>query len=91
MKLHLYSIYDKIACIFNKPFTEVNNGSAIRSFDQSIQENLNIKDYELYVVAVMDDNNGEVDGVKVECIRKGLDLANDMATEVTEQLKQVNK
>lgn len=78
MKLFLYSIYDKVACVFNKPFTELNNQTAIRSFDQSLKDNPHIKDYELYKLAEYSDHNGEIDPVPIAKIRTGLDLIHEI-------------
>ena len=86
MKLYLFAVYDKIACVFFKPFTEINHASAMRVFDQSIKDKENMEDYDLYVLAEFDDNNGQVDPTKVESIRKGLDVKSHHATVTREEL-----
>lgn len=60
MKLHIYSIYDTLACVFNKPFTDINDASAERSFKQSAPEQPHIKDYELFRLASLNDTSGEI-------------------------------
>lgn len=88
MKLKMYSIYDKVAAVFNKPFVEVNHPSAIRSFDHSIKENPHLEDYDLYFLAEYDDQNGELISVNAECIRKGLDVkAVSLGSDVAESLR----
>lgn len=88
MKLKMYSIYDKVAAVFNKPFVEVNHPSAIRSFDHSIKDNPHIEDFDLYFLAEYDDQNGEVTSVSAECIRKGLDAkATLINADVAESLR----
>jgi hypothetical protein len=58
MKTNLYSIYDSIAEVFNKPFAENTDGSAVRAFKQALAENPNKKDYLLHHVGEWDDNKG---------------------------------
>jgi hypothetical protein len=58
MKMHMFSIYDSIAEVFNKPFTEVNAASATRLFKNSLSDNVNKRDFFLYHVGEYDDNKG---------------------------------
>ena len=71
MKLIMYSVYDTIACVFNKPFCDINDASAIRSFDQSAGEQPHFGDYELYRVGEYDDSNGYITPLDVARIRTG--------------------
>jgi hypothetical protein len=58
MKVNLYSIYDSIAEVFNKPFGETTNGSAERAYKQALGDNPNARDYLLFHVGEWDDNKG---------------------------------
>lgn len=64
MKLSMYSIYDKVACVFNKPFTDINDASAMRSFKQACHEQPHSLDYELYHIADFTDHDGYIIGGK---------------------------
>lgn len=59
MKREYYSVYDKVAQIFNPPYEAVNTNTAIRAFMQLCNGNPNQEDFELYRVYSFDDNNGE--------------------------------
>ena len=61
MKLYLYSIYDSVAEVFNKPFSEVNDAAAIRAFKQSLNDNPNSKDYYLYHIGIYNDATGQLE------------------------------
>ena len=58
MKTNLYSIYDSVAEVFNKPFAETTNGSAERAYKQALADNPNAKDFLLFHVGEWDDNKG---------------------------------
>ena len=60
MKANLYSIFDSLAEVFNKPFTEHNNQTAQRAFTQAMQENPNRRDFYLYHVGEWNDAKGLV-------------------------------
>lgn len=60
MIVHLYSIYDKVADVFNKPFQEINDQAAIRGFTDAIAEEKHKNDYVLYLIADFDNTNGSV-------------------------------
>ena len=60
MRTNLYSIYDTISQVFWKPFTEHNDESAKRAFQNSASEQPNINDYCLYHLGEYDDNNGVI-------------------------------
>lgn len=61
MKLNVYSIFDILAEVFNKPFCDHTDASATRSFKASLQENheRNKEDYCLYRIGTFNDNTGE--------------------------------
>ncbi len=54
----MYAIYDSVAAVFNKPFTEHNDESAKRSFTQAAAEQPHILDYSLYHIGEYDDHSG---------------------------------
>lgn len=58
MKHNLFSIYDSIAEVFNKPFGEINQASATRAFKEALTDNVNAKDYMLYHIGEYNDNSG---------------------------------
>lgn len=92
MILHIYSVYDKVAEIFHKPFTEINDNTAKRAFENSSVDNLNTTDYDLYILADYDDSNGEILPLQnPERIRSGFDIAAGMATETAETLPEILK
>lgn len=70
----MYSIYDTIAEVFNKPFSHLNNGSAIRDFTQALHDNPNKNDYALYLIGHYNDANGELTPVTAQKIITGFDL-----------------
>lgn len=76
MKLGLYSIYDNIAEVFNKPFTEINDNSATRSFVESLNDRNNKTDYDLYRVGEFNDSNGELVSNKATKVYSGFDIKN---------------
>ena len=57
MKLNLYSVFDRVAEVFNKPFTEINDQSAERAFKESLEESKHAKDYDLYKLADFTDHD----------------------------------
>jgi hypothetical protein len=59
-KYCVYSVYDKVSGVFNRPVFDLNHGSAIRNFSQSIEEDRNKDDYVLYHIGTFDDSNGEL-------------------------------
>ena len=60
MKLSIYSIYDTVAQVFNKPFTDINDATATRAFKDSVKDQPHSKDYCLYKLADYFDNNGSI-------------------------------
>lgn len=60
MVINMYSIFDTLSEIFHKPFTEINNASATRAFNESIKENPNKNDFVLYHIGAYDDNSGTI-------------------------------
>jgi hypothetical protein len=77
MKVYLYSIYDTCSEVFNKPFTEHNNNSATRAFNQAMAENPNKNDYALFCVGEWNDNSGEIVPLKVPVkVATGLEVSD---------------
>lgn len=60
MNLNLYSIYDTVALVFNKPFTEINDNTAKRAFTKAIQGEANKNDFALYALGSMTDHDGKI-------------------------------
>lgn len=60
MKLNIYSVFDTVAQVFNKPFTDINNDTAKRIFIQSAQEDPNKNDYVLYWLGSFTDHDGDI-------------------------------
>lgn len=58
MKLRVYSIYDSVAQVFNRPFTEINDGTAIRSFNQNAASQPHKNDYTLFRLGEFVDHSG---------------------------------
>lgn len=54
----MYTVYDRVAEVFNKPFTEINDASATRAFKESIKDNPHGTDYDLYKIAEYTDHDG---------------------------------
>ncbi|AXL14467.1 nonstructural protein [Microviridae sp.] len=88
MKLNIYSIFDTVAEVFNKPFTDINNATAIRSFTQSVLDQPHKNDYVLYNMGEFDDNSGHIQPNKTPTkILSGFDVKNENQ-EIPEMLKQ---
>lgn len=74
MKFNLYSVRDTLAEVFNKPFTEVNDATAKRSFANGISEWRNKDDYALYYLGQLDDQTGELHAAEPKKIYSGLEV-----------------
>jgi len=74
MRTNIYSIYDTVAKIFNKPFTEHNDESAKRSFQTASTDQPHRADYNLYHLGYYDDTTGEIIPVDPLKIYSGLEL-----------------
>ena len=57
-KLIIVSVRDNVAEIFNKPHTEINVASAIRSFTLSLKDEPQRGDYTMYKIGELDQNTG---------------------------------
>lgn len=66
MIINLYSIYDTVSEVFNKPFTEHNDNSAIRAFTESLLQSRpkTRKDYELFYIGKYNDQTGLIKAEK---------------------------
>jgi hypothetical protein len=82
MKMNMYSIYDNVAEVFNKPFTEHNNSSAMRVFRQALIDNPNKEDFALYHIGSFLDSNGTLLGEKVTKVMTGFDIKEDNENEI---------
>lgn len=64
MKLHIYSVFDSVAEVFNKPFTDINDATAIRAFVEGIKDNPHKNDYQLFYLGEYHDSTGDIIPVK---------------------------
>jgi len=66
MIVRIYSIYDKKAAVFHKPFTNQNDVIASREFQMACQDPKVVQlsvfpdDFDLYYLGDFDDNTGEM-------------------------------
>lgn len=65
MLIRLYSIYDRVACVYADPFVSVNDATAARSFTlaQSSPDTLlyaSPQDYQLWFLGSLDNSSGEL-------------------------------
>lgn len=65
MLIRLYSIYDRVACVFADPFVSVNDATAARSFTlaQSSPDTMlsaSPQDYQLWYLGSMKNSSGEI-------------------------------
>jgi len=82
---NLYSIYDTVAEIFNKPFTAINDGDARRSFEASIKDITQKNDYVLYHIGAHNDNDGTLQANKVPVkIVSGVEFKTDNVVNIGE-------
>ena len=63
--MFVYSIYDKVAGVFNTPFFQLNDGVAIRSFmdlvrDEKSTVSRHPEDYELWLIGKFLDDCGRI-------------------------------
>jgi len=82
MKLMIYSIFDNVAQVYNRPYYMVNSGMATRSFTDEVNrpsdDNPMYKhpnDYDLYLLGEFDDETGTVVTVNPVLIVKGSSVA----------------
>ena len=65
MLIRLYSVFDRVACIFADPFVAVNDATAARSFTiaQSNPESMlfaSPSDFQLWYLGSMDNHGGDL-------------------------------
>lgn len=85
MELNLYSIFDTVAQVFNKPFTEINNDTATRVFRNTMVDNTNKNDYVLYHLGTMTDHDGVIDAKVPLKVISGFDIKNEVPQMLQEQ------
>jgi len=89
MFLNLYTIYDTVSEVFNKPFADINDASAIRAFSESVKDQAHKNDYVIYHIGGFDDNSGQITADKAPLkLKSGFEVKNDNITELPEQLKK---
>lgn len=62
---NIYSVFDKKAQVFSNPFTTLNHGTAIRSFDQACKDpgtelSMYPNDFTLFCIGTFDDEFGTI-------------------------------
>lgn len=87
---NIYSIYDSVAKIFNRPFTSINNDTAIREFKSSLQDNPHANDYSLYHLATFDDLPGDIKPNLPVKILTGFDVTGNIGDKNEEAIKTVD-
>lgn len=82
MKRNLYSVYDNVADVYADPFTDSNDGTAIRKIqDLFLQQADHIfvrhpDNFELQKVGTWDDQEGKAAYATKSCIIKFIELTN---------------
>lgn len=76
MNNNLYSIYDSVAQVFNKPFTALNDNDAKRSFTQAVQQVPHKNDYLLYAIGSYTDHDAVIIPITPTRIFSGFDVKN---------------
>jgi hypothetical protein len=84
MKQSLYSIYDTVAELFNKPFTEINDATAMRAFTEMASKQPHKNDYALYKLADFIDHNGEIAPCEPQKIMTGFDVQLAEVTDINQ-------
>lgn len=64
---NIYTIYDVVAEVFNRPFFDINHASAMRGFENSILQHspINKNDYALYHIGSFDEQSGIIEPLKI--------------------------
>ena len=77
MRQKMYSIFDSVAEIFNKPFLSHNDRDATRSFIQGINDQAfqNKGDYYLYLIGEFNDHTGEITPCIPEKVYSGFEAS----------------
>lgn len=65
MLIRLYSVYDRVACLYAEPFSSPNDATAVRAFNlaQASPDSMlyaSPQDYQLWFLGSMDNSNGEL-------------------------------
>ena len=79
MKMKMYSIYDRCAAAYMRPFYTQRDDEAIRSFrdlalDAQHPVGQHPEDYSLFRIGEFDDNTGSVTGENPECLTRAHEL-----------------
>lgn len=74
----MYAIYDTVAQIFNSPFVDLNDGSAMRGFKEGVKDQAHKNDFVLYKIGEYTDHDGKVTPSKEpERLMTGFDIKED--------------
>lgn len=78
--MHLYTVCDTKAGIFEKPFCERNDETARRAFQMAVEAGDSILskapgDFSVYLVGYFDDESGEIAPIAPRVVCRGSDFA----------------
>jgi len=90
MKIRIYSIYDKAAQYYNRPFYAHNDAVALRSFralrlDYESEIHRHPEDFSLFYLGTFDDSSGLFVWDDTKCIARAHELSEPM--DVLEDVK----
>lgn len=64
MKYYLYCIYDTIGTVYGVPMASLNNGTALRHFENTAEFKNNPTDYKLYLIGSFDIVDGTLEQIE---------------------------
>lgn len=77
MKYNLYSILDKVTCLFSEPFPAVNDGAAIRKFQYLMSQSSMVSgDCSLYLVGAYNQETGVLDSINPQFLQNYIEVKN---------------
>lgn len=93
MKVNYYSVFDKLAKVYLKPFPATNHSVAIRLFSDIVQDDkapffAHPEDYDLYAISYFDNSSGLFENLKNPVpLAKATDFA---VKDLLDSIKEVN-
>jgi hypothetical protein len=84
MRLFVYSIYDVVPAVHNRPFVSINDGSAVRDFEHACLDNPHMRDLELKRIGLFDDVTGVLVPETPVVISRGLEVYNRLQNQLPE-------
>jgi len=87
MQIKMFSIYDSVAEVYNRPFFLPNKNVALRQFanmcsDPDSQVSLNPTDYTLFELGTWDDSNCKLTKLKQTSLGNGVQFQNTDTQEI---------